>query len=135
MFSRRCRGTNPPIRGLKVLDAKNSLWNLKSPFDNEADPVALVQDAFEFGDPVGAGPLEGDLVGNTDDLHGPRVTRYLTVGDRHHVVQTQGLSWGQEPATNEKRLMKKKKRRKEASLKDQSTQTCKVRRSPATRRR
>lgn len=62
------------------------------PFDDEADPVALVQDALELWNAVGAGSLEGDLVRDADDLHGPGVTRYFAVGDGHHVIQTQGLS-------------------------------------------
>lgn len=53
--------------------------------------MALLQDALELGDPVGAGPLEGDLVGDADDLHGAGVTCYLAVGDGHHVIETQGL--------------------------------------------
>lgn len=53
--------------------------------------MALLQDALELGDPVGAGPLEGNLVGDADDLHGAGVTCYLAVGDRHHVIETQGL--------------------------------------------
>ena len=68
---------------------KNSTSDLDaqhSPFDDEADPVALVQDAFELGDAVGAGSLEGDLVGDADDLHGPWVAGYFAVGDRHHVI-------------------------------------------------
>lgn len=56
------------------------------PFDNEADSVALVQDAFELGNSIGAGSLEGDLVRDADDLHGPRVAGYFAVGDRHHVI-------------------------------------------------
>lgn len=66
------------------------------PFDNEADPVAFVQDALELWNAVGAGPLERDLVGNADDLHGPGVTRYFTVGDGHHVIEPQrlGCGWG-----------------------------------------
>lgn len=53
--------------------------------------MALVQDALQLGDPVGAGSLEGDLVRDADDLHGPRVAGDFTVGDRHHVIQTQSL--------------------------------------------
>lgn len=64
------------------------------PFDNEADPVAFVQDALELWNAIGAGPLERDLVGNTDDLHGPGVTCYFTVGDRHHVIEPQRLGCG-----------------------------------------
>lgn len=48
--------------------------------------MALVQDAFELWNSVGAGPLEGDLVRDADDLHGPGVARYFAVGDRHHVI-------------------------------------------------
>lgn len=66
------------------------------PFDNEADPVAFVQDALELWNAIGAGPLERDLVGNTDDLHGPGVTCDFTVGDRHHVIEPQRLSCGKE---------------------------------------
>lgn len=62
------------------------------PFHDEADAMALVQDAFELGHSVGAGSLEGDLVGDADDLHGTGVAGYLAVGDRHHVVETQSLS-------------------------------------------
>lgn len=62
------------------------------PFDNEADPVALVQDALELWNAVGAGPLERDLVGDADDLHSPGVARYFAVGDGHHVIETQRLS-------------------------------------------
>lgn len=65
------------------------------PFDDEADAVALVQDALELGDSVGAGPLEGDLVGDADDLHGSGVAGDLAVGDGDHVVQTQSLSCGE----------------------------------------
>lgn len=53
--------------------------------------MTLLQDALELRDPIGAGPLEGDLVGDADDLHCTRVTCYLAVGDRHHVIETQGL--------------------------------------------
>lgn len=56
------------------------------PFDDEADPVALVQDAFELGNSICAGSLEGDLVRDADDLHGPWVTGYFAIGDRHHVI-------------------------------------------------
>ena len=59
---------------------------LRLPFDNEADSMALVQDAFELGNSVGAGSLEGDLVGNANDLHGPWVAGYFAVGNRHHVI-------------------------------------------------
>lgn len=48
--------------------------------------MALVQDAFELGNSVGAGSLEGDLVGDANDLHGSRVAGYFAVGDRHHVI-------------------------------------------------
>lgn len=64
------------------------------PFDDEADPVALVQDALELGNAVGAGPLEGDLVGNADDLHRSGVARDLPVGNRNHVIQAQRLGCG-----------------------------------------
>lgn len=75
--------------------ATNVLFSqsFSSPFDYEADPVALVQDAFELGDSVGAGSLEGDLVRDADDLHRSRIAGYFAVGHRHHVVQTQGLRW------------------------------------------
>lgn len=62
-----------------------------SPFDHEADGVALVQDALQLGDAVRARPLEGDLVRDADDLHGSRVAGDFAVGDRHHVIQTQSL--------------------------------------------
>lgn len=55
--------------------------------------MALIQDSFKLGNSVGAGPLERDLVRDADDLHGPRVTCYLAVGHRHHVIQPQGFSW------------------------------------------
>lgn len=58
--------------------------------------MALVQDALELRNAVGAGPLERDLIGNADDLHGPGVTRYFTVGDGHHVIEPQGLGCGRE---------------------------------------
>lgn len=79
-----------------IMDASNGLarppnTRASLPFDDEADCVALLQDALELGDPVGAGPLEGNLVGDADDLHGAGVTCYLAVGDRHHVIETQGL--------------------------------------------
>ena len=64
------------------------------PFDDEADGVPLVQDALELGHAVRARPLEGDLVGDAEDLHGARVARDLPVWDRDHVVQTQCLRWG-----------------------------------------
>lgn len=48
--------------------------------------MALVQDAFELWNSVSAGPLEGDLVRDANDLHGPGVARYFAVGDRHHVI-------------------------------------------------
>lgn len=48
--------------------------------------MAFVQDAFELGNSVGAGSLEGDLVGDADDLHGPRVAGDFAVGYRHHVI-------------------------------------------------
>lgn len=56
------------------------------PFDNEADSMAFVQDAFELGNAVSAGSLEGDLVRDANDLHGPWVAGYFAVGDRHHVI-------------------------------------------------
>lgn len=65
----------------KVSALKRSL-----PFDYEADSVALVQDAFELGNSIRARPLEGNLVGNADDLHGPWVAGDFAVGDRHHVI-------------------------------------------------
>lgn len=58
----------------------------RSPFDYEADSVALIQDALELWDSVGAGSLEGDLVWDAYDLHGPWITGYFAVGDRHHVI-------------------------------------------------
>lgn len=56
------------------------------PFDNEADSMALVQDALELGNSIGAGSLEGDLVRDANDLYGPWVAGYFAVGDRHHVI-------------------------------------------------
>ena len=56
------------------------------PFDYEANPVALVQDALELGNSVGTWSLEGDLVWDAYDLHSPRVAGYFAVGDRHHVI-------------------------------------------------
>lgn len=53
--------------------------------------MALVQDAFELGHAVRARPLEGDLVGDADDLHGSRVTGDFTVRDGDHVIQAQRL--------------------------------------------
>lgn len=58
--------------------------------------MAFVQDAFEFGDSVGAGSLEGDLVGDADDLYSSGVAGDFAVGYRHHVIKTQGLSWREE---------------------------------------
>ncbi len=48
--------------------------------------MALVEDPFELGNAVGAGSLEGDLVGDADDLHSPGVAGYFAVRDRHHVI-------------------------------------------------
>ena len=53
--------------------------------------MAFLQDAFEFGHSVGAGPFEGDVVWDADDLHGLWVTGYLPVRHWNHVVQAQGL--------------------------------------------
>ena len=61
--------------------------------------MALVQDALELRNPVGAGPLKGDLVRNTNDFHGPGVARYFAVRDRHHVIQPQCLGCGVEGKT------------------------------------
>lgn len=60
--------------------------------------MALVQDAFELGNAVCARPLEGNLVRDANDLHGSWIAGYFAVGDRHHVIQTQRLSWRQEAA-------------------------------------
>lgn len=78
---------------LKILFVKNHI-----PFDDEADSMALVQDAFKLGDAISAGSFEGDLIGDAYDLHGTWITGYFAVGNRHHVIQTQGLSWRQKTA-------------------------------------
>lgn len=59
---------------------------MRLPFDYEADSVTFIQDAFELGNSVGAWSLEGDLVWDADDLHGPRIAGDFAVGDRHHMI-------------------------------------------------
>lgn len=79
---------NPEIRMCLLMMLTHYKLCVRSqiPFDNEADPMALVQDALELWNPIRTGPLEWDLVGNTDDLHSPGVAGYFAVGDRHHVI-------------------------------------------------
>lgn len=61
------------------------------PFDNKADSVPLLQDALEFGHPVGTGSFEGNLVRYANYLHCLRITGNLPVRHRNHVIQTQRL--------------------------------------------
>lgn len=61
------------------------------PFNDEADLVALLQNALELGNAVGARPLEGNLVRDADNLHRLGVAGDLPVRNRNHVVQTQRL--------------------------------------------